>query len=159
LFIPCKDRRNGQPYISSDVPSIYLDAIKLSGSQEEWKIMKTQLSRTFTFDAAHKLVDYEGICSRIHGHTYTLVITVEGEPDTSGMVMDFFDLKTLVNDSIIARLDHTYLNEFYTQPTIETVAADIFHTMQKTLKETHPSVRLYSVQLWEGKKSCVEVFP
>jgi 6-pyruvoyltetrahydropterin/6-carboxytetrahydropterin synthase len=120
--------------------------------------MKTRLSRTFTFDAAHNLVEYEGVCSRIHGHTYTLVVTVEGDPDPKGMLIDFFELKTLVNDSILSNLDHTYLNDFYTQPTVEHIAADIFHILQKKLKEIHPSLRLYSVRLWEGGKSYVEVF-
>ena len=37
--------------------------------------MKMRISREFTFDAAHKLVDYPGKCKRMHGHTYTLVVT------------------------------------------------------------------------------------
>jgi 6-pyruvoyltetrahydropterin/6-carboxytetrahydropterin synthase len=120
--------------------------------------MKTRLSRTFKFDAAHRLVDYQGVCGRIHGHTYTLVITVEGEPDARGMLIDFFDLKTLVETAILSRLDHTYLNDMYPQPTVELIAADIFHTMQKKLYDYNPAVALYSVQLWEGEKSYVEVF-
>ncbi|MBU7032504.1 MAG: 6-carboxytetrahydropterin synthase QueD [Theionarchaea archaeon] len=120
--------------------------------------MKTRLSRTFTFDAAHRLTDYQGACGRIHGHTYTLVITVEGELDSRGMVIDFFDLKILVEESIISRLDHTYLNDMYSQPTVEIIAGDIFHTMRQKLGDLNPTVTLYSVQLWEGEKSYVEVF-
>jgi 6-pyruvoyltetrahydropterin/6-carboxytetrahydropterin synthase len=118
--------------------------------------MKMRLSRTFKFDAAHKLIDYPGVCARIHGHTYMLVVTVEGEPDDTGMIIDFFDMKKAVEKMIIARLDHNYLNEFYDQPTLENVAADIFCKLEKEFRNTN--ARLFSVKLCEGDKSCVEVF-
>ena len=40
-----------------------------------------RLRRDFTFDAAHKLVEYHGKCERLHGHTYRLGVTLEGTPD------------------------------------------------------------------------------
>ena len=118
--------------------------------------MKMRLSRTFKFDAAHKLVDYPGVCRRIHGHTYTLTVTVEGEPDDTGMIIDFFDIKKVVEETVIAKVDHTYLNDFYEQPTVENVAVDIFQKLEKAFEPYN--AELYSVKLYEGEKSCVEVF-
>jgi len=118
--------------------------------------MKMRLSRTFKFDAAHKLVDYPGVCRRIHGHTYTLTVTVEGEPDDTGMIIDFFDIKKVVEETVITKVDHTYLNDFYEQPTVENVAVDIFQELKKAFEPYN--VRLHSVKLYEGEKSCVEVF-
>jgi len=118
--------------------------------------MRMRLSRKFKFDAAHKLIDYQGVCGRIHGHTYELIVTVEGEPDETGMIIDFFDMKKIVEDVVISRLDHTYLNNFYEQPTVENVAADIFEKLQKAFEQIHAD--LFSVKLCEGEKSCVEVF-
>ena len=118
--------------------------------------MKMRLSREFTFDAAHKLINYSGICARIHGHTYTLIITVEGEPDDSGMIIDFADMKKIVQDVILTNLDHSFLNDFYDQPTVENVAADIFQKLEKEFEKSN--ARLYSVKLYEGEKSCIEVF-
>jgi 6-pyruvoyltetrahydropterin/6-carboxytetrahydropterin synthase len=118
--------------------------------------MKMRLSREFKFDAAHKLIDYPGVCRRIHGHTYRLAVTVEGEPDDSGMIMDFFDIKKVVEENVISRLDHTFLNDFYSQPTLENVAQDIFKTLEKEFKRN--GVTLYSVKLCEGGTSCIEVF-
>lgn len=118
--------------------------------------MKMKLSRTFKFDAAHKLVNYSGVCGRIHGHTYTLVVTVEGKPDENGMIIDFFDMKKIVQEKVIEKLDHTYLNDFYEQPTVENMAADIFETLEREFEKT--SATLYSVKLYEGEKSSVEVF-
>lgn len=117
--------------------------------------MKTRLSREFTFDAAHSLPDYPGKCARIHGHTYTLIVTVEGDLDQSGMVMDFFKIKEIVED-ILAPLDHHYLNDYYEQPTVELIARDLFEKIQKALETT--TATLHSVKLYEGTKSAVEVF-
>lgn len=117
--------------------------------------MKTRLSREFTFDAAHSLPGYPGKCARIHGHTYTLIVTVEGDLDQSGMVMDFFKIKEIVED-ILAPLDHHYLNDLYEQPTVELVAKDLLEKIQKAFENTGASP--YSVKLYEGKKSAVEVF-
>ncbi len=118
--------------------------------------MNMRLSREFTFDAAHKLADHPGKCAQLHGHTYTLIVTVQGEPDESGMVIDFFEMKRIVN-TVITELDHTYLNEYYQKPTVENVAADIFQKLEKKFNEAQ--VVLVSVILYEGKKSWVEVIP
>ena len=45
--------------------------------------------KEFEFDAAHYLPEYNGKCERLHGHTYKLVVKVEGTPDKEGMVIDF----------------------------------------------------------------------
>ena len=61
---------------------------------------------------AHVLEGYDGLCSNMHGHSYILSVTVIGEPITQngnpklGMVMDFGDLKNIVNPLIIHRFDH-----------------------------------------------------
>ena len=61
---------------------------------------------------AHALQGYDGPCKHLHGHSYTLEVTVSGEPviDRSspklGMVIDFGDLKRLVNKHIIDVYDH-----------------------------------------------------
>jgi 6-pyruvoyltetrahydropterin/6-carboxytetrahydropterin synthase len=118
--------------------------------------MNMKVSREFTFDAAHKLADHPGKCSHLHGHTYTVVVTVAGEPDESGMVIDFLDMKRIVT-TVIKELDHGYLNEFYQTPTAENVAADLFHKLEKKFNQV--PVALVSVVLYEGKKCWVEVIP
>ena len=45
--------------------------------------------KEFDFDAAHYLPAYNGKCEHLHGHTYKLVVKVEGTPDHEGMVIDF----------------------------------------------------------------------
>lgn len=82
-----------------------------------------KIAREFHYDAAHRLPNVPDghKCGRLHGHTYRLIVTIDGPvyPDT-GWVMDFADLDTAVN-TIIADLDHHYLNEVpgLENPTVE----------------------------------------
>jgi 6-pyruvoyltetrahydropterin/6-carboxytetrahydropterin synthase len=74
--------------------------------------MKIRITKRFTFEMAHALEGYDGPCKDIHGHSYTLEVTVSGEPiiDRSspklGMVIDFGDLKRIVNERIVNVFDH-----------------------------------------------------
>ena len=71
-----------------------------------------KITKQFSFEMAHALHNYDGLCRNIHGHSYKMDITLAGQPlhdETSpknGMVMDFGDLKKLVNEEIISLLDH-----------------------------------------------------
>ena len=47
--------------------------------------MRTTMTITTNFAAAHRLPDHEGKCQRLHGHTYGLEVTVEGAPQQSGV--------------------------------------------------------------------------
>lgn len=61
---------------------------------------------------AHALYGYDGPCKNIHGHTYHLTITLAGKPITDntqvklGMVIDFSDLKKIVQKEILDTYDH-----------------------------------------------------
>lgn len=73
------------------------------------------ITKIFHFEAAHVLRNYDGLCSNIHGHSYELQVTVKGEPindsknSKNGMVMDFRDLKKIVNEEIINIYDHAFI--------------------------------------------------
>ena len=76
------------------------------------------ITKEFTFDMAHRLYDPSlsqienanvfGKCFNIHGHTYKLFVTVEGELK-NGMIINFVDLKSIVNHQVIDTFDHTIL--------------------------------------------------
>ncbi len=74
--------------------------------------MKIEVIKEFSFDAAHYLPGYDGKCQHIHGHTWLLQVGFAGEVNPkTGMVMDFADIKAIINTLIIDKLDHKYLNE------------------------------------------------
>ncbi len=112
------------------------------------------ITKVFTFDSAHSLPNYPGHCRNIHGHTYRLEVTVKGEinPET-GMVMDFYDLKRIVKENAVSRLDHCYLNDVLPCiPTAENIAVWICRSLQSQLPILH------KIKLWETPTSAVEVY-
>ena len=88
-----------------------------------------RLTKEFTFEAAHMLEGYDGLCREIHGHSYRLFVTIKGEPQGDeqspklGMVMDFGLLKRIVNEQIVERLDHSFMMR--RTPDAEQIAAEL----------------------------------
>lgn len=82
----------------------------------------TTVTRIVTFDAAHQLPLHSGPCSRLHGHTYKLEVSVTGQVGPDGMVIDFGDAKEALQWHVLALLDHTLLNDHIDNPTAERVA-------------------------------------
>lgn len=140
-----------------------------------------RLTKIFHFEMAHALNGYDGLCRNIHGHSYELRVTVKGCPldDASspknGMVMDFGDLKRIVNEQIVDRFDHAlvlwnhasldlialierdfekvHVVEY--QPTSERLIADFAARLQQALP---PPVKLHSILLQETPGSFAEWF-
>jgi 6-pyruvoyltetrahydropterin/6-carboxytetrahydropterin synthase len=97
-----------------------------------------ELFKEFTFEAAHRLpnVAADHKCSRLHGHSYRIVIHVDGKVDEhTGMVMDFADVKVAVKPLIDTQLDHYYLNEVpgLENPTSENVARWLWDRLKPVL--------------------------
>ncbi len=107
--------------------------------------------KEFDFDAAHYLPDYHGKCEHLHGHTYKLVVKVEGTRDAEGMVLDFVQFKRTVKDLVIAKLDHTCLNDLLPQPSAENIAVWVWQQLERPLHG--PNYRLCEVQVWETRTS------
>ncbi len=111
------------------------------------------ISKEFKFDAAHNLVHYHGKCEKLHGHTYKLRVTLEGTPDKEGIVFDFAELKKIVNELAVSKLDHSYINETIKQPSAENIALWIWNRIEEPLKG--PNYHLYEVRIWETETSFV----
>ena len=124
---------------------------------------KIYVTKEFEFESAHNLVNYNGACENLHGHSYKLQVTISGsicnEDEsvdniaTDFMVMDFKNLKELVKKSVVDVYDHAYLNKFFKNPTAEFMAVSIFHDIEQELPK---DVKIESVKLWETSTSFVE---
>jgi len=73
------------------------------------------ITRKLEFDAGHRIPDHASQCRNLHGHRYTLLITLTGEvvetdgrPD-SGMIMDFSDVKAIARTHLVDLWDHAFL--------------------------------------------------
>ncbi len=68
-----------------------------------------EITKTYRFEASHILPKHPGKCSRLHGHSWVLHVSVEGpiNPET-GFVMDFGDISKVVKP-LVESLDHRHL--------------------------------------------------
>ncbi len=99
--------------------------------------MRTKLTKTFGFEAAHWLPTFpEGHkCRRMHGHSYRIDLELEGEVDEErGYLLDFGEVKAAV-DPLQKRLDHYVLNEVegLENPTAENIARWIYERLKPSL--------------------------
>jgi 6-pyruvoyltetrahydropterin/6-carboxytetrahydropterin synthase len=85
-----------------------------------------------------------------HGHNYVLEVTVAGEPDaTTGMVLDLTELKEILRQEVLERMDHRHLNFEVPElagkiPTCENIATVIWNLLQPRItKGKLDRVRLY----------------
>lgn len=74
-----------------------------------------RITKEFRFEGAHALPGYDGKCRNIHGHSYLMYVTVKGEnlngtnSPKEGMVVDFKQVKAIVNENIVDVLDHALI--------------------------------------------------
>lgn len=109
-----------------------------------------------TFDAAHHLPNYTGLCKNLHGHTYKVQIGLNGPVDHEiGMVLDMATLGGILA-SICRKLDHTLLNgiEGLENPTAENIAAWIYEKLPSYLDIKDAEV---TIRVWETPTSWVEL--
>ena len=143
---------------------------------------KIRLTKEFSFESAHALEGYAGACREIHGHSYRMFVTICGRPSQDaaasdcGMVMDFGELKRIVTEEVVARMDHSFvlrrseanqrLAESLTgrfgrlvmvdyQPTCENMLADLAERIARRLPA---GVELHSLRLHETATSYAEWF-
>ena len=55
-----------------------------------------KIGKEFRWEMGHRLPLHTRGCQNIHGHSYKLIVEIEGEPGANGMVADYTDLKQIV---------------------------------------------------------------
>lgn len=111
------------------------------------------LIKEFEFDAAHYLPQYNGKCEKLHGHTYKLVVKIEGTPDKEGMVIDFVRLKEIVKEAVLNSLDHSCINDILPQPSAENIAVWVWNQLKPILHSDNYD--LHEIEVWETKTSGI----
>ncbi|GGB84988.1 6-carboxytetrahydropterin synthase QueD [Flavobacterium suaedae] len=141
---------------------------------------KIRITKQFTFETGHALYGYDGKCKNVHGHSYKLSVTVIGSPITDtenvkyGMVIDFGDLKKIVQEEIVEIFDHATVFNKNTphvelakelqvrghhvllveyQPTSENMVIDFADKIKSRLPE---NIALHSLKLQETESSFAE---
>ena len=112
------------------------------------------------FSAAHQLKGYNGDCSNLHGHNWTVEVFIHSEHlDKVGIALDFKVLKKEL-DVILAGLDHKFLNEHEEfrakNPTSENIAMYIYKTL--SAKINTETVKVSKVRVCESASSGATYF-
>lgn len=141
---------------------------------------KIRVTKQFKFETGHALYGYDGLCKNVHGHSYKLDVTVIGMLITdsrdvkNGMVIDFGDLKAIVNQEIVNPFDHATVLNVSTphkeiademenrghkiirvnyQPTSEMMVLDFAEKLKSKLPH---HIELYSLKLRETATAFAE---
>jgi 6-pyruvoyltetrahydropterin/6-carboxytetrahydropterin synthase len=69
----------------------------------------------------------------MHGHNYKLIVTIEGEIKSNGMILDFKKIKEIVEEKILEKLDHTHLNNLIENPSAENIVVWIWENLKNSL--------------------------
>jgi len=136
-----------------------------------------RVTKIFRFETAHAISGYNGSCRNVHGHSYVLHVTVQQAQATTdflpapGFVMDFKDLKKIVNFAVVDRFDHCIiLSEAYLEthpylrqlPNLEIWPAEptaeniLLYVKDKLLQALPAEVKLYELKLYETADSYAE---
>ncbi|AHE99167.1 6-carboxytetrahydropterin synthase QueD [Thioalkalivibrio paradoxus] len=135
-----------------------------------------RITRKLEFDAGHRIPDHRSQCRHLHGHRYTIMITLRGEiieasgEPVNGMVMDFSDVKAIAKTHLVDHWDHAFLvyrgdhkvAEFLASmpdhktvvldcvPTAENLAQLAFRILDPLYRDTYGNqLRLDRVRLYE----------
>jgi 6-pyruvoyltetrahydropterin/6-carboxytetrahydropterin synthase len=128
--------------------------------------MKCIINRRAQFSASHRywlpeLSEAEnqalfGLCAQPygHGHNYVLYISLYGDIDDYGMVLNLSDVKHVIKKEVTGQLDYGFLNEIWpefkqTLPTTENIARVIWQRLA-------PHFPLVRIQLFEHPELFAE---
>ncbi len=118
---------------------------------------KYTLKTITDFASAHRLRNYSGACSRLHGHNWKREVEVLATAlDEIGMGVDFKTIKHAAR-KVTDELDHQYLNELEPfekiNPTAENIAAYLYKELSDILNKD--TLCVSAVTLWETDRACV----
>ena len=142
------------------------------------------ITRKMEFDAGHRIPDHNSQCRNLHGHRYTLHITLTGEvvqktgESDNGMIMDFGDIKALANQYLVNLWDHAFIvyqgdtqvSEFLDSmpdhktvvidrvPTVENLAKIAFDTLKGVYQDRYGRhLSLTKITLFETPNCWAEI--
>ncbi len=67
-----------------------------------------KIAKEFKWEMGHRLPFHKGKCRNLHGHTYRCIVEIDGTTDQNGMVLDYYELKRII-DPIIEEMDHSFI--------------------------------------------------
>ncbi len=101
--------------------------------------------------SSHFLRDYDGVCSKLHGHNFKIILEITGDKLVNGMLVDFVDVDSALSE-LLDKIDHYLLNDVkpfdVLNPTAENIAKWIFDSMTEVMEDS----KITSVTVFETDK-------
>jgi len=112
------------------------------------------VAKKMSFAAAHKLPHHLGKCENWHGHEWEIEVSIRKRMDPATMmVIDFKDLKDIINKYIIDIFDHGVINDVIEIPTAENI---LIWCWEQLMFEGHLK-GIEQITLWESKDSSATI--
>jgi 6-pyruvoyltetrahydropterin/6-carboxytetrahydropterin synthase len=86
----------------------------------KFKRRMMRIAKEFRWEMGHRLSFHNGKCINLHGHSYKLLVEFEGDIDSNGMMMDYFDVKKIISP-IVEKIDHAFMVYEKDTPLIESL--------------------------------------
>lgn len=109
-----------------------------------------KVTRSFTFDAAHRLPTHSGRCRNLHGHTYRVEVAVsipDERLNSQGMIVDFGAMKRTIGAWINTNLDHKTILVRYDPLVKKLTAANGDHATPMYLTDSIPTAEEFAKML------------
>lgn len=123
---------------------------------------KYSITKTVGFCGAHMLPWHDGACQNLHGHLWRVMVTVsrrDGGLDENGIVYDLGKLGEILKE-LAEAFDHSYLNDFFDNPTAETIAnhflEDVTISLGLDILNSEVVVKRVEVEESPGSKVTLE---
>ncbi|MFZ9834722.1 MAG: 6-carboxytetrahydropterin synthase QueD [Holophagaceae bacterium] len=108
------------------------------------------IRKEYRFESAHFIHNHPGKCKNLHGHSYRCFVSIQGTPDaTTGMVMDFDHLDPILEERVLSKLDHRFLNDVIPLSTAENISKWIWAQLIDILPGLH------QIEVYETVDNCV----
>ena len=131
-----------------------------------------KIAKEFTWEMGHRLTFHKGKCKNLHGHSYKCMVELTGEPDKNGMVLDYYDVKKII-EPLIDEMDHSFmvfssdkelihalqtLNSRYVVVDFETTAENICIYLLKKIKSSNlpKNISALKVKVFETENTYAE---
>jgi 6-pyruvoyltetrahydropterin/6-carboxytetrahydropterin synthase len=134
-----------------------------------------KISKEFRWEMGHRIPEHNGLCKNVHGHSYKMILEINGDIAENGMIIDFYDLGFIVKP-VIESLDHSFLCQrndnilinFLRENNMKYTVVDFCSTVEnicsylakiiaeKIDKVKYPNIKGLSVKIFETPNSYAE---
>lgn len=111
-----------------------------------------RIGKEYKWEMSHRLPFHEGDCINIHGHSYKMLVVLEGDVNDNKMLIDFYDIDKIVNP-LLSKLDHAFLVDSNDKDIIDFLDSKSFKKYEIDGFSTAEDISLYILNYLKPKIS------